>query len=230
VLADTGAPALLLDLVEREHLPARVVRKMERFEYGWGTFKVDWALSAPVPWAVEAAHECAVVHTGDSLDDLARFARDVRSGKLADNPYLVVGQQSLADSSRAPRNQHTLYCYTRVPSQPEGTWLEHREAYADLIERRIEQLAPGFRRFILARHVCTPLDLESMNKNLVGGDLGGGSNAFHRQLIFRPLFPYFRYRMPVKRLYLCSSYAHPGAGVHGMCGYNAARIAALDLS
>jgi phytoene dehydrogenase-like protein len=97
------------------------------------------------------------------------------------------------------------------------------------VEARIEGLAPGFRALILGRHILSPPDLEAMNANLVGGDLGGGSNAWHRQLLFRPVFPYFRYRMPVKGLYLCSSYAHPGAGVHGMCGYNAAMIAAHDL-
>jgi phytoene dehydrogenase-like protein len=228
VLADTAAPALLLDLVERQWIPQSVVRKMSRFPYGFGTFKVDWALSGTVPWTVEAARKSAVVHAADNLDDLSRFTRVVRAGQIPDNPYLVVGQQSLADPSRAPAGQHTLYCYSRVPSHPDGGWDTHREHFADRIEARIEGLAPGFRNLILRRHITAPPDLEAMNPNLVGGDLGGGSNAWNRQLVFRPMFPYFRYRMPVKRLYLCSSYAHPGAGVHGMCGYNAACIAARD--
>jgi phytoene dehydrogenase-like protein len=230
ILADTGAPALLLDLVERQWIPNSVVRKMQRFPYGWGTFKVDWALSGPVPWSVEQARASAVVHAGDSLDDLSRFTREVRAGELPANPYLVIGQQSLADSSRAPAGQHTLYCYSRVPSQPREGWNNERDRFADRVEQRIEGLAPGFRERILARHITAPPDLQAMNPNLVGGDLGGGSNAWNRQLVFRPMFPYFRYRMPVKRLYLCSSYAHPGAGVHGMCGYNAACIAARDLA
>jgi phytoene dehydrogenase-like protein len=230
VLADTGAPALLLDLIERQHVPARVVKRMQSFRYGWGTYKLDWALAAPVPWSVEAARESAVVHAGDSLDDLSRFTTSVRRGELAENPYLVIGQQSLVDPSRAPRGRHTLYCYTRVPAKPAAGWDAERERYADVVEERIERLAPGFRKSILARHVCTPTDFEAMNPNLVGGDLGGGSNQFRQQLIFRPMFPYFRYRMPVRGLYLCSSFAHPGAGVHGMCGYNAARVAARDLS
>jgi len=201
---------------------------MKRFPQGWGTFKVDWALSGPVPWQVEAARESAVVHAGESVDDLARFTREVRSGKLPERPYLVVGQQTLADPTRAPAGKHTLYCYSHVPAQVDGGWATAREAFADRVEARIEELAPGFRATILGRHILSPPDLEAMNANLAGGDLGGGSNAWHRQLLFRPLFPYFRYRMPVEGLYLCSSYAHPGAGVHGMCGANAALIAARD--
>ncbi len=228
VLADTAAPSLLLDLVESQHVPPRVVRAMRRFPHGWGTFKIDWALSGPVPWEVAAARRSVVVHAGDSLDDLSRFTREVRAGRLPQNPYLVIGQQSLADPSRAPAGQHTLWAYSRVPPRPDGGWDRARESFADRVEARIETLAPGFRPLILARRVSTPTDLEARDANLVGGDLGGGSNAWNRQLIFRPVFPYFRYRTPVRGLYLCSSYAHPGAGVHGMCGYNAARIALRD--
>jgi phytoene dehydrogenase-like protein len=229
VLADTAAQSLLLDLLEPSAVPSRVVRKMRSFEQGWGTFKVDWALASPVPWAVPQARESAVVHAGDSVDDLSRFTSEVRSGQLPSHPYLVLGQQSLADPSRAPPGQATLYCYTHVPSRIEGGWDAHREAFADRIADRIEELAPGFRSKVLARRTVTPDDLEAMDANLVGGDLGGGSNAWHHQLLFRPLFPYFRYRMPVRGVYLCSSYAHPGGGVHGMCGYNAAQLAARDL-
>jgi len=229
VLADTAARALLLDLVERAHVPSHAVRRMERFEQGWGTFKVDWALSGPVPWKIEAARESAVVHAGDSVDDLSRFTREVRDRKLPARPYLVIGQQSVADPSRAPAGQATLWAYTHVPPDIEGGWAAHRDAFTDAIEARIEELAPGFRSRILARRIVSPVDLQAMDENLVGGDLGGGSNAWNHQLLFRPFFPYFRYRMPVSGLYLCSSYAHPGGGVHGMCGYNAAQIAARDL-
>ena len=116
-----------------------------------------------------------------------------------------------------------------MPSSVPGGWSAARDAFADSIEDRIEALAPGFKTRILARHIAAPPDLESMDANLVGGDLGGGSNAWNRQLLWRPVFPYFRYRMPVDGLYLCSSYAHPGAGVHGMCGYNAAERVLGDL-
>jgi phytoene dehydrogenase-like protein len=226
VLADTAAPSLFLDLVDRQHLPGRVVRAMRRFPQGWGTFKMDWALSGAVPWAVEPARRSSVVHAGDSLDDLSRFTHEVRAGRLPEHPYLVIGQQSLADPTRAPRGRHTLWAYSRVPSRPQGGWTDVRESFADRIEERIEGLAPGFRKLVLARRILSPADLEGLNANLVGGDLGGGSNAWNRQLIFRPVFPYFRYATPVRGLYLCSSYTHPGAGVHGMCGYNAAHIAA----
>src|SRR5215831_10225099 len=228
VLADTSPATLMLSMVDEREVPGWVRSFMRRFPQGWGTFKVDWALSAPVPWAVEAARESAVVHAGESVDDLARFTREARAGRLPDRPYLVIGQQSIADPTRAPAGKHTLYCYTHIPSQVEGGWAAARERFADRIEARIEELAPGFRASILGRHVMSPPDLEAWNANLVGGDLGGGSNAWHRQLVFRPLFPYFRYRMPVAGLYLCSSYAHPGAGVHGMCGANAAGIVARD--
>lgn len=230
VLADTGAASLLLDLVARDLVPARVVRFMERFPQGWGTFKVDWALASPVPWTVPEARRSAVVHAGDSLADLERFTAQVRRGELPDNPYLVIGQQSLADPSRAPAGKQTLWAYSRVPSHPAGGWHSHAEAFADRIEARIEGLAPGFRSTVLARRLVAPPDLEASNANLVGGDLGGGSNAWHRQLVLRPIFPYFRHRMPIRGLYLCSSYAHPGAGVHGMCGYNAAQIALRDIA
>ncbi len=228
VVADTSPASLLLSMVDAREVPGWVRGFMKRFPQGWGTFKVDWALSGPVPWQVEAARGSAVVHAGESVDDLARFTGEARAGGLPERPYLVIGQQSLADPTRAPAGQHTLYCYTHVPSQVESGWAAAREGFADRVEARIEELAPGFRASILGRHVMAPPDLEAWNANLVGGDLGGGSNAWHRQLVFRPLFPYFRYRMPVAGLYLCSSYAHPGAGVHGMCGANAALVAARD--
>jgi phytoene dehydrogenase-like protein len=230
ILADTDVAALLLELVGREHLPARVADFMKRYPRGWGTFKVDWALDGAVPWSVEPARQSAVVHAGDSLDDLARFAAQVRGGALPDHPYLVIGQQSIADPTRAPPGGHTLWAYTRVPPVVDGGWAAHAERLGDRIDARIEGLAPGFRACIIARRVVPPDRLQAMDANLVGGDLGGGSNAWHRQLLFRPLFPYFRYRMPVAGLYLCSSYAHPGAGVHGMCGYNAAQRALEELT
>ncbi|MBC8070839.1 MAG: NAD(P)/FAD-dependent oxidoreductase [Deltaproteobacteria bacterium] len=231
ILADTDVAQLLLGMVDREYVPARVIDAMQRLPRGWGTFKVDWALSGPVPWSCEHARSSAVVHAGDSLDDLSRFTAQVRRGELPDNPYMVIGQQSLADPSRAPEGGETLWAYSRVPPQlADGGWAAHAERFADVLDARIEALAPGFRERIIARRVVAPPDLEAMDANLVGGDLGGGSNAWNRQLLFRPVFPHFRYRMPVDGLYLCSSYAHPGAGVHGMCGFNAAEMVLRDLA
>lgn len=222
VMANVSAPSLFLDLVDRAYLPGHIIQAMQRFAPGFATFKMDWALSAPVPWTAEDARQSAVVHVGDSVDDLARFTAQVRAGQLPDNPYLVVGQQSLVDSTRAPAGKHTLWAYSRVPAHPEGGWAQWKDAFADTVEARLEKLAPGFRATVLKRHVVTPPDLEAMDANLRGGDLGGGSNAWNHQLIFRPVFPYFRYATPLPRLYLCSSYAHPGAGVHAMAGHNAA--------
>lgn len=228
VLADVGAPALFLRLLDGSVVPARVARAMRRFRHGFGTFKMDWALDGPVPWTSDVAARSAVVHAGDSLDDLAHFTREVRAGKTPSHPYLVIGQQSLADPTRAPEGRHTLWAYSRVPSSlPEG-WNTARERFADAVEKRIEELAPGFRKRILARAIFAPPDLEAMNENLVGGDLGGGSADIRHQLVFRPVFPYFRHRTPVRGLYLASSYAHPGAGVHGACGRNAAEAALAD--
>ncbi len=230
VVAATGVRSLFLDLIESGAVPSGVLRKARSFRQGWGTFKLDFALSAAVPWKIESARRSAVVHTGESLLDLERFTAEVRAGKLPMKPYLVVGQQSLIDRQRAPANQHTLYCYTHAPSSIPGGWSEHKERFADTIEERLEQLAPGFRAHVKARAVQSPEDLAAQNSNLPGGDLGGGSAAFTQQLIFRPFFPNFSYRMPIRALYLASSSAHPGGGVHGMCGYNAAKQLIADLS
>jgi len=229
IVADVAAPALYLRLLSDDDVPKRVQTAMRKFDYGFATFKVDWALDGIVPWTHPDCRRAAVVHTGDDLDDLQRFAEQVRRGDLADNPYMVIGQQSVADPTRAPEGQHVLWSYTRVPFDIDGGWDHARkERYADALEARIESMAPGFRKRILARAITAPPDLEATNENLVGGDLGGGSAQIQHQLFLRPVFPYFRYRTPVRGLYLGSSYTHPGAGVHGMCGYNAAHAVLHD--
>lgn len=228
VLADVNARALFHRLLDPAHAASWSGQRVRKFRQGWGTFKMDWALSGAVPWTVKEARHSAVIHAGDSLADLRHFTRQSRSGELPDNPYLVIGQQSLADTSRAPGGCQTLWAYSRVPSEVAGGWAAVREAFADRIEARIEGLAPGFRAKIRARAIFAPPDLEAMNENLVGGDLSGGSSQADQLLFFRPFFPYWNYRMPVRGLYLCSASAHPGAGVHGACGYNAAKVALWD--
>jgi phytoene dehydrogenase-like protein len=228
IVGDVAAPSLYLRMLDEAVVPARVVRAMRRFDFGFGTFKVDWALDGPVPWIHPDAARAAVVHTGDDLDDLARFVAEARSGILPARPYLVIGQQSLLDPSRAPAGKHTLWCYSRVPPRLEEGWTAARQRYADEIEARIESMAPGFRARVLARRVTAPPDLEAQNENLLEGNLGGGSARIENQLFLRPIFPYFRYRTPIRRLYLGSSYTHPGAGVHGACGHNAAAAALRD--
>lgn len=228
VVANTSVPSLFTDLIDRAELPGRIVRFASNFPSAWGTFKVDWALSGPVPWTAPLARRASVVHTGDSLEDLSTFTAQARAGALPSNPYLVIGQQSLPDPTRAPDGHATLWAYSRVPAQPEGGWGPSAERFADRIDARIESLAPGFRETVLARNIVPPPTLEADNANLIGGDLAGGSNAWHRMLIFRPIFPYFRHRTPIKALYLSSSYTHPGPGVHGMCGFNAAHMVLRD--
>jgi phytoene dehydrogenase-like protein len=229
ILADVGPGALYGKLLDDSARVGGMRARMKRFRYGWGTFKMDWALSAAVPWLSAEARESAVVHAGDSIADLRTFTRQVRAGRLPTNPYLVIGQQSLCDPSRAPAGGHTLWAYSRVPSNLPGGWGSRKEGFADAVEERIEGLAPGFRALIRGRYVADPPALEAMDENLVGGDLGGGSAWIDQQLFLRPAFPYFRYRTPVKGLYLASASTHPGAGVHGACGFNAAQAALSDL-
>ncbi|MBI1831066.1 MAG: NAD(P)/FAD-dependent oxidoreductase [Planctomycetes bacterium] len=228
VLADVGAPALYFHLLPDRCVSGWVRQSMREFRYGWGTFKMDWALAGPVPWCAEEARQSAVVHTGENMDDLRSFTAEARAGLLPTNPYLVIGQQSLLDATRAPAGGQTLWAYSHVPSQMRGGWDSHKEAFADRIEHRIESLAPGFRALIRGRAIVAPPDLERMNENLVGGDLGGGSAQFSHQFFWRPVFPYFRYRTPVEAVYLCSASALPGPGVHAACGFNAAQAALAD--
>jgi len=230
VLADVGPPSLFLSLLEPDQVSGWLRSRIRRFRYGWGTFKMDWALAGPVPWLAAEAREAAVVHVGNNITELVKFSSEVEKGELPTRPYLVLGQQSLADPTRAPPGCHTLWAYTHVPAQLEDGWDQHKDFFADRMESWIERLAPGFRAIIRGRAVHSPVDLEKMDENLVGGDLGGGSARWNHQLFFRPVFPYFRYRTPVRGLYLCSASTHPGAGVHGACGFNAARFAVADNS
>jgi phytoene dehydrogenase-like protein len=230
VLADTSAPTLCIDLVGEEHLPGRLVEALRGFAHGWGTFKVDWALDGPVPWSSPSAREAAVVHLGGDIPELRAFTTQVRRGELPAHPYLVLGQQSLCDSSRAPAGKHTLWGYSHVPSKLPGGWAGQREPFADRIDDEIEALAPGFKKLVRGRAVCTPPVLEAWDENLVGGDLGGGSAQLHNQFFWRPAFPYYNHRFGLRGLYLCSASAHPGAGVHGACGWNAANVALRDFA
>ena len=236
VLADTG-PVPLVRMAGDEHFPPRFLDGVRRFHYGTGMFKVDLALDGPVPWTSEGLRATGVVHLTGTVDDMARAALEARRGRLPAKPMLIIGQQSLADPSRAPDGKHTLWIETHVPSHPSGdeidqitapSWAGARDAFCERVLERIESHAPGFRALVRGMAVRTPVDLEHENPNLVGGDIGGGSQSLHQQLVFRPVPGWFRYRTPVKGLYLCSASAHPGGGVHGMAGWNAARRALKD--
>jgi len=218
------ARAVLLDLTPRQivriaggRLPARYRRVLERYRYGPAAFKLDMALSAPIPWKDPACARAATVHLGATLDEISASERAPHEARLADRPYVLLAQQSLFDPTRAPSGQHTAWAYCHVP---------HASTVdaAGRIEAQIERFAPGFRDVVLARHVTTPAAFSLYDENYVGGDIAGGSAAFP-QLFFRPALRLVPYATPDPRLFICSSSTPPGAGVHGMCGYLAARVA-----
>ncbi|MDQ3575805.1 MAG: NAD(P)/FAD-dependent oxidoreductase, partial [Actinomycetota bacterium] len=220
---------LLRGLVAEDHFPSAYQYGLRRFRYGTGIFKVDLALDGPAPWLVEGLDGCGVVHVMGDLDNMARAAYEARRGLLPTEPLLIVGQQSVADPTRAPHGGHTLWVETHVPPVPrEGSWDHVRQRFLDRVLGRLEEHAPGLGGRVVGSAVRTPPDLESENPNLVGGDLAGGSNALDQQVIFRPVPGWFRYATPVKGLYLCSASAHPGGGVHGMVGRNCARRVIAD--
>jgi len=235
VLADVSAPALYLDLLDRAHVPARVLAALERFQFGNSTFKVDWALDGPIPWLAEETGAAGTVHIAESVDALTRATTELILREVPAEPFLVCGQYARTDPTRQPEGKETFWSYTHVPQDvrgdagPEGLtgrWDEReREAFADRVAKQIERVAPGFRDRVLARHVTAPADFEAQDDNLRGGALNGGTAQLHQQLVFRPIPGLARAETPVRGLYLASSAIHPGGGVHGACGYNAARAA-----
>jgi phytoene dehydrogenase-like protein len=220
VVADVTPHALLA--LAGDALPARYAGALRRYRYGTSTAKVDWALSGPIPWTAPEAREAGTVHVGgDERETLAALAPG--HGGLAERPFLLVGQQSIADPSRAPAGRHTAWAYTHGPH--EADW--DADAVVERIEAQIERFAPGFRDLILARHVLMPADLEARNANLVHGDVGAGSYMLD-QLVFRPVPRLSPYRTPVRGLYLGSASTFPGGSVHGAPGHAAARVALAE--
>jgi phytoene dehydrogenase-like protein len=220
------APAILCDLSPRPLLqiaghrfPAWYRRRLERYRYGMAAFKVDWALDGPIPWRASECAQAGTVHLGGTLEEIARSERDAWDGHVSEHPFVLLAQPSLFDRSRAPAGCHTAWAYCHVPNGSAADMLPR-------IERQIERFAPGFRDRVLARAVMRPADLERHNANLVGGDISGGV-ADLRQLFMRPTRR--TYSTPVRGLYLCSAATPPGAGVHGMCGYFAARRALEEV-
>jgi phytoene dehydrogenase-like protein len=219
-------PLVLLDVTPRQllalaggGLDGRYRRALERFRYGPGVVKLDYALAAPLPWRAAACARAATVHLGGTFEEIAAAEADVAARRAAGSPFVLVAQQSLFDATRAPAGAHTLWAYCHVPNG----WGRTVEIVA-AVERQVERFAPGFRDLVLARSVLDPAALEARNPNLVGGDINGGS-AELRQLVARPVAHPVPYRTPLEGVYLCSSSTPPGGGVHGMCGYHAARAA-----
>jgi phytoene dehydrogenase-like protein len=214
----------MLDLTPRQvldvaggRLPARYARALRRYRYGPGVFKVDWALDGPVPWTAREAARAATVHVGGTFEEIAASEAAVWRGEIPERPFVLAAQQTLFDDSRAPAGKHTFWAYCHVPN---GSPVDMTER----IEAQIERFAPGFRDLVLDRSVHGPADLERYDENYVGGDINGGVQDL-RQLYTRPVRRLNPYSTPVKGLYLCSSSTPPGGGVHGLCGWYAARSA-----
>ncbi|MGW2619545.1 phytoene desaturase family protein [Streptomyces sp. NPDC001500] len=235
VLADVSVPALYGSLLEPEDLPAQLSADLERFQWDFATFKVDWALDGPVPWQAEAARRAGTVHLADGLDELTRFAAQIAMHQVPDRPFALFGQMTTADPVRSPAGTESAWAYTHVPQEVAGdagdegltgVWdAKEQEVMADRVERQVERFAPGFRSLIRARRVLAPPTLRSLDANLHGGAINGGTTALHQQLFFRPLSGSGRPETAVRGLFLASAGAHPGGGVHGAPGANAARAA-----
>jgi phytoene dehydrogenase-like protein len=213
VLLDVGPRQLLRLTAER--LPSSYRRRLERYRYGPGVFKLDLALDGPIPWTAADCCRAATVHLGGTLAEIAASEAAVWRGEAAERPYVILAQQSLFDPTRAPAGRHTIWAYCHVPS---GSSVD----MTGRIEAQIERFAPGFRDRILARHAMGPAELERYNANYVGGDINGGVQDL-RQHFTRPVARRVPYSTPIRDLYLCSSSTPPGGGVHGMCGYWAAQ-------
>ncbi|GAA1431881.1 NAD(P)/FAD-dependent oxidoreductase [Microlunatus lacustris] len=233
VVADVAATALYGELVDWSELPARVRRGMERYEHDPATIKVDWALSGPVPWSSPPPVDPGTVHVIDSMDQLSRTQTQITSHSVPSEPFLLVGQMTTSDPTRSPAGTEALWAYTHVPqvtrrdAGPDGLtgrWdRDECERMADRMQARIEKYAPDFASRITARRVLGPHELQARDENLVQGALGGGTANFHQQVIFRPIAGLGRADTPVRGLFLGSASAHPGGGVHGAPGANAAR-------
>ncbi len=225
-----GSPTVMADVMPGalvrlagDALPSRYAAALCRYRPGPATLKLDWALDGPIPWIARGAAEAGTVHVGGSAGEL--LASTARADGLPERPFMLLGQQSLADPSRVPAGKHTAWAYTHGP-QPLD-WASELERHAERMEAQVERFAPGFRNLILARHVLGPADLQARNANLIGGDVGGGSYALD-QLVFRPVPSLSPYRTPLRGLYLGSAATFPGGAVHGVPGHAAARVALAE--
>lgn len=214
------APAAAARIVG-DRMPPRVSRALARYRHGPGVFKIEFAVQGGVPWQHEESRRAGTVHVGGSLEEIATAEREVHRGRMPERPFLLVGQQYVADPSRVAGESVPVYAYAHVP----GGWAGDATS---AIEQQIERFAPGFRDRVLARHVRSPRQMEEHNPNYVGGDVVTGANDA-LQLVFRPRFALNPYHLGVPGTYLCSASTPPGAGAHGMCGYNAARSALREL-
>ena len=221
VIADVMPGALAT--LAGDALPAPYARALRRYRHGPATLKIDWALDGEIPWLAPEARQAGTVHVLGSAPEALQSA--MIAGRLPEHPFMLLGQQSIADPSRAPAGQHTAWAYTHGPHSVD--WESERDRHVQRMEEEVERFAPGFRERILARHVLGPADLQRRNANLLGGDVGGGSNSLD-QVIFRPVPSLAPYRTPVRGLYLGSAATFPGGAVHGVPGRAAARLALAE--
>jgi len=218
------SPVVLLDVTPRQvlaiagdRLPGRYKRWLGRYRYGMGVFKIDWALAGPIPWRAEACRRAGTVHIGGTLEEIAAAERQTWAGEHPERPFVLLAQPTMFDPSRAPVGKHIGWAYCHVPH---ASTLDMTER----IESQVERFAPGFRDLILARHMMSPAAMEKYNANYVGGDINGGV-ADLGQLFGRPVLRLDPYATPAEGIYICSSATPPAGGVHGLCGYFAARSA-----
>ncbi len=216
------AALTMLDITPRQFLQiaghrinALYRKRLSRYRYGPGVFKIDWALAGPIPWKAPECARAGTVHLGGTLEEIAAAEREVWRGRHPKSPYVLLAQQSLFDPSRAPTGRQTGWAYCHVPNGSSAD-------LSDAIERQVERFAPGFRELILARHTRTAAEYQRYNPNFVGGDINGGVQDL-AQILARPMLRMDPYATPLGGVYLCSASTPPGGGVHGMCGYNAAR-------
>lgn len=223
-----SSKAILFDVTPKQlaaiapdDLPQSYIRRLHAFRYGVGVFKIDWALDAPAPFISPSCRNAGTVHLGNSFEEIARWEKSCWDGNPSTPPFVLFVQPTVFDGSRAPEGKHTAWAYCHVPN---GSTMDMTEA----IENQVERFAPGFRKQILARHTMNTVQVEAYNPNYIGGDIGGGAQTL-KQLFARPVLSTSPYKTPAKGIYLCSSSTPPGGGVHGMCGYHAARRALRDL-
>ena len=214
------SPTVFADIAQ-DALPKGYLKRLRRYHYGPGTYKIDWALDGEIPWRDHRVSTASTVHLGGTSAEIARSEKDAWEGRHNDRPYMILCQQSHADPTRAPEGKHTGYAYCHVPSGSDRDM-------TDIIEAQVDRFAPGFRDRILARHVTTPADFEQFNPNYVGGAVTGGA-AHLPQLFTRPVARFDPYSTPNRKLYMCSASTPPGGGVHGLCGYYAAQSAMRRL-
>lgn len=224
---DAASPVVLFDLTPKQLLsivgdrfPTYYRKQLEHYRYGPGIFKVDWALAGPIPWTNIDCGRAGTIHLGGTLEEITGAEQQTSDGQHPERPYVLLAQQSLFDPTRAPAGKHTAWAYCHVPN---GSTVD----MTDRIEQQVERVAPGFRDLILARHTLNTAQIEDWNPNYVGGDINGGIIDW-RQLYTRPTLSLSPYKTDAPGIYICSSATPPGGGVHGMCGYHAARVALRD--